>query len=66
MRLEWTLQALGDLRETAAFINRDNPSAAARIADRIQQRRKSFLIILTSAAPEECNLPEKWSFRAPR
>ena len=43
MRLEWTLQALGDLRETAAFINRDNPSAAARIADRIQTAAEILL-----------------------
>ena len=37
MRLEWTLKALGDLREAGNFIAEDNPQAAEKIADRARE-----------------------------
>ena len=32
----WTREALDDIKEQIAFIARDNPAAARRVADRIQ------------------------------
>lgn len=37
MRLEWTLKAIGDLREAGAFILSDNPGAARRMAERVRE-----------------------------
>jgi toxin ParE1/3/4 len=37
MRLEWTLKAIGDLREAGVFIALDNPGAARRMAERVRE-----------------------------
>ena len=37
MHLEWTLKALGDLREAGNYIAEDNPQAAEKIADRVRE-----------------------------
>ncbi len=37
MHLEWTLKAVGDLREAGHFIAEDNPPAAEKIAERVQE-----------------------------
>jgi toxin ParE1/3/4 len=37
MHLEWTLKALGDLREAGNFIAEDNPQLAEKIADRVRE-----------------------------
>ena len=37
MHLEWTRPALGDLKEAGDFIALDNPKAAKRMADRVQE-----------------------------
>jgi toxin ParE1/3/4 len=37
MRLEWTLKALGDLREAGNTISEDNPQAAEKMALRVQE-----------------------------
>jgi toxin ParE1/3/4 len=37
MNLEWTLKALGDLREAGAYIAEDNLQAAEKIADRVRE-----------------------------
>jgi plasmid stabilization system protein ParE len=37
MRLEWTLKALGDLREAGNYIAEDNPQAAEKLAGRVRE-----------------------------
>lgn len=37
MHLEWTLPALRDFKEAGDFIALDNPQAAKRMADRVQE-----------------------------
>jgi addiction module RelE/StbE family toxin len=37
MHLQWTLRALGDLREAGHFIAEDNPPAAAKMAERVRE-----------------------------
>jgi toxin ParE1/3/4 len=37
MRLEWTLKALGDLRDAGEFIAADNFRAAKKMAERVQE-----------------------------
>jgi addiction module RelE/StbE family toxin len=37
VHLEWTLPALRDLKEAGDFIALDNPQAAKRMADRVQE-----------------------------
>jgi addiction module RelE/StbE family toxin len=38
MKVHWTPRALRDLREIGAFIRRDNPEAARRWVDQLQNR----------------------------
>lgn len=37
MHLEWTLKAIGDLREAGQYIAEDNPEAAVKMAARVQE-----------------------------
>ncbi|MBI5604137.1 MAG: type II toxin-antitoxin system RelE/ParE family toxin [Deltaproteobacteria bacterium] len=37
MLLEWTLKAIGDLREAGQYIAEDNPEAAEKMAKRVQE-----------------------------
>lgn len=37
MHLEWTLKAVGDLREAGQYIAEDNPDAAEKMAERVQE-----------------------------
>jgi toxin ParE1/3/4 len=37
MRLEWTLKAVGDLREAGEYIEDDNPEAAIKMAERVHE-----------------------------
>ena len=37
MRLEWTIKAIGDLREAGDYIASDNPTAANKMADRVKE-----------------------------
>jgi toxin ParE1/3/4 len=35
--IEWTLSAIGDLRQAGEFISLDNPDAALRMAERVKE-----------------------------
>src|SRR5262245_51306281 len=48
MRVRWSPSALRDLKEIGAFISRDNPEAARRWVDRLQERGE--LVIETPRA----------------
>jgi plasmid stabilization system protein ParE len=37
VHLKWTRPAIGDLKEAGDFIASDNPSAAQRMAERVQE-----------------------------
>jgi toxin ParE1/3/4 len=37
MRLEWTLQAVGDLKEAGRYVAEENPLAAGKMAERVQE-----------------------------
>jgi addiction module RelE/StbE family toxin len=37
MRLEWTMKAIGDLQEAGDYIAADNPEAAKKTAERVQE-----------------------------
>lgn len=37
MRLEWTVKAIGDVRQAGVFIALDNPGAARRMAERVRE-----------------------------
>ncbi|MFN0018595.1 MAG: type II toxin-antitoxin system RelE/ParE family toxin [Pirellulaceae bacterium] len=42
LRVRWTMAAAGDLEKISAFIGRDNPSAAARLAEEIVKRSEEL------------------------
>ncbi len=37
MPLEWTLKVIGDIREAGNYIAEDNPEAAEKMAERVQE-----------------------------
>ena len=43
MRLEWTLKSVGDLREAGEYIEEDNPEAAIKMAERVQEGVETLL-----------------------
>lgn len=43
MRLEWTLKAIGDLREAGDYIAEDNPEAAIKMAGRIREAVENLI-----------------------
>lgn len=42
MRIEWTRPAFNDLQDAGEYIAKDNPSAAARMAFRVQEAVESL------------------------
>jgi addiction module RelE/StbE family toxin len=43
MRIEWTLKALGGLQEAGEFIAEDNPQAASKMAQRVQEAVENLI-----------------------
>jgi toxin ParE1/3/4 len=43
MRLEWTLKAIGDLREAGEYTAEDNPEAAIKMAGRVREAVENLI-----------------------
>ena len=61
----WSRDALGDLKEQAAFIAQDNPAAARRVADRIRDTAKSLGDMATGRPGRITGIYEKPVTRLP-
>jgi len=60
MRLRWTTPATQDLYNIIRHIQRDNPNAAAKVAETLYEDAASCWISLVRAAGDASKEPENW------